>query len=96
MADVINKWKVISKLIDLENAYTYHKEEWDAQTLSRKIDELESEIGDWDALDLVRCKDCEFRKDVLDNGCFLCKRKMIGVVRPDDFCSYGERKDDGA
>ena len=48
-----------------------------------------------DAVPVVRCKECKFSEDVLDNGCFQCNRKMIGMVRPDDFCSFGERKDDG-
>lgn len=39
-----------------------------------------------DAVPVVRCKDCVFW-DKLD--CY-----MIESTRPDDFCSYGERKDD--
>lgn len=42
--------------------------------------------------DLVHCKDCKHRSDVLDSGNYLCNRKMIGMVRPDDYCSFGERK----
>ena len=41
----------------------------------------------------VRCKDCKHRADALDCGNFLCNRKMIGMVRPNDFCSFGERED---
>jgi hypothetical protein len=43
----------------------------------------------------VRCKDCEYRADELDWGNYLCNRKMIGMVRPNDFCSFGERRTDG-
>lgn len=46
-----------------------------------------------DAVPVVRCKECKFR--ALDNGYFLCNRKMVGMVRPDSFCSFGEREDDG-
>ena len=42
----------------------------------------------------VRCKDCEYRADLLDNGNYLCNRKMLGMVRPNDFCSFGERRTD--
>lgn len=59
------------------------------------VEEAIEEVPTIDAVPVVRCKDCKFRKDVLDNGCFLCNRKMIGMVRPDDFCSFGERKEDG-
>ena len=46
-----------------------------------------------DAVEVVRCKDCDHRADVLDCGNYLCNRKMIGMVRPDDFCSFGERRE---
>lgn len=41
----------------------------------------------------VRCEDCKHRTDKLDCGNYLCNRKMIGMVRPSDFCSFGERKE---
>ena len=44
--------------------------------------------------EIVRCEDCKYRADGTDKGNYLCNRKMLGLVRPDDFCSYGERKDD--
>ena len=46
-----------------------------------------------DAVEVVRCKDCKHRADALDCGNYLCNRKMIGMVRPNDFCSFGERED---
>ena len=50
--------------------------------------------GKRDAMaELVRCKDCDHRSDVLDCGNYLCNRKMIGMVRPNDFCSFGERRE---
>lgn len=39
-----------------------------------------------DVVPVVRCKDCKY----WDNGdCY-----RIELTRPDDYCSYGERKDD--
>lgn len=49
-----------------------------------------------DAVEVVRCKDCDHRADKLDCGNYLCNRKMIGMVRPNDFCSFGERRTDNA
>lgn len=46
-----------------------------------------------DAVPVVRCKDCKHRADLLDCGNYLCNKKMLGMVRPIDFCSFGERKD---
>ena len=47
-----------------------------------------------DAAEVVRCKDCKYyeihKPKVLEN----CERNgYIIPMKPDDFCSYGERKD---
>ena len=49
-----------------------------------------------DAVEVVRCKDCKNRDDITGE----CKHpKAVGwdVIIPEDndFCSYGERKDNG-
>ena len=49
-----------------------------------------------DAVEVVRRKDCNHRADKLDCGNYLCNRKMIGMVRSNDFCSFGERRTDNA
>lgn len=45
-----------------------------------------------DVQEAVRCKDCKFR-----DGDGYCEGTQNGLIReytkPDDFCSYGERKD---
>ena len=53
-----------------------------------------ADVSTVDAVEVVRCKGCKHLgfKD-LGNG--VCNRKMCGIVYPDDFCSYGERKDNG-
>lgn len=43
--DLIRKCDVVSKLIHLENEYQFHKPNWDADTLYRKLIEVELEIG---------------------------------------------------
>ena len=55
-----------------------------------------------DAVPIVRCKDCKWFVD--NNGGEWYGCKMFQVVRitpedapkPDDFCSYGERRNGGA
>ncbi len=46
------------------------------------------------AVEVVRCKDCKHLgfKGLCDG---VCNRKMVGFIHPDDFCSYGERRDNG-
>ena len=45
MTELINKWDVVNKLIQLENNYQFYKEQWDADVLYRRICELEIGIG---------------------------------------------------
>ena len=52
-----------------------------------------------DAVEVVRCKDCRrcFKHTTKRNKqiMWLCMRNEMEVcVRPDDFCSYGERRTD--
>ena len=44
-----------------------------------------------DVVEVVRCRDC---KHLMFSDFYgECKRGNLGIVNPDDFCSYGERKD---
>lgn len=44
-----------------------------------------------DAVEVVRCRDC---KHLMFSDFYgECKRGNLGIVKPEDFCSYGERKD---
>ena len=44
-----------------------------------------------DAVEVVRCKDCKY---LMFSDCYgECGKGHMGVVRPYDFCSYGERKE---
>lgn len=45
-----------------------------------------------DAVEVVRCKDCKFFVKAKD--WFACQKWYMDI-RKDDFCSYGERKEDG-
>lgn len=50
-----------------------------------------------DAAEVVRCRDCDFCNYNSSNNTYKC-RSMNGMYRtvgPDEFCSYGERRDDG-
>ena len=43
---------------------------------------------------VVRCKDCIFKQNPKQYGDLQCK--ILDVpMKNDDFCSYGERKDNG-
>ena len=50
---------------------------------------------DNDVVQVIRCKECLYGVDETESEYYLCNRKMLGKVRHDDFCSYGERRTDG-
>jgi hypothetical protein len=68
----------------------------------RVIPKLLRNVMDWlqnqptvDAVEVVRCKDCEKSHPELCHykGCIWCAR-YDRYMNPDDFCSYGERRTD--
>ena len=48
-----------------------------------------------DVVEVVRCRDCKYISEPTGGGHFLCGRKMLGFVRPDDFCSFGAETEGG-
>ena len=53
-----------------------------------------------DAVEVVRCKNCAFYREAEDwdgNKYYACHKRaavLIMQMKPDDFCSYGERRTD--
>lgn len=106
MAEYIEKHKAVNLLTALENEFQQFKPfKGFEHAMYRKLCETEIAIGKLPAADVVpvvRCKDCKWFVD--NNGGEWYGCKMFQVVRitpedapkPDDFCSYGERRDGGA
>ena len=46
-----------------------------------------------DAVEVVRCKDCLYWEEYDGEMFCLCNANLMTDTAPDDFCSYGERKD---
>ena len=65
---------------------------------SEEVEEAIVEAPAVDAVPVVRCKDCKHFYDTHINPAHSCKRGGTQVwdvsFTPDDFCSYGERRDD--
>ena len=101
MAELIDKWEVVSKLITLQNNYTFFKNEWDAERLYREIAKLEISVGKTQGLEVVRCKDCKhwgIRENCDPSVKYFCNADALyawgrPIRNADDFCSYGERED---
>ena len=46
---------------------------------------------DKDEVEIVRCKDCKY---LMFSDCYgECTRNHLGIVRPDNYCSRGKRKE---
>lgn len=64
-----------------------------------KIQRLIADTPTVDAVPVVRCKDCKWFADNNDGdwfGCWLFQTIQIipeDAPKPDDFCSYGERRE---
>ena len=93
MAELIDKWEVVNKLIRLENNYQFYKEKWDADVLYRRICELEIGIGKTPGIELVRCKDCKnwARHTTFNLNYGVCYRFHCKKYE-NGFCEFGERK----
>ena len=55
------------------------------------VDMLES-ASTVDAVPVVRCKDCKWLYDKMDDYCCRSHRGLVRICE-NSFCSYGERKD---
>ena len=47
-----------------------------------------------DLVPVVRCKDCRWKADTIGES--WCDFHEFTILSDDDYCSYGERKDDDA
>ena len=86
MAEYIEKWSVVNRLIDIENEFQQYKPFHGFEhAMYRKICEAEIAIGKTQAADVapvVHCKDCEHLQ--------CCN--FIQFLGDDGYCSYGEYK----
>lgn len=97
MVEYIEKRKVANLLVELEKEFQQFKPfKGFENAMYRKLCEAEIAIGKLPSADVVRCKDCKH----YDMGVCL-KIYSDGNVHsaawqsrnPDDYCSYGERKE---
>ena len=88
--DLINKWDVVNKLIQLENNYNFYKDVWDAQTLYRRICELEIGIGKTPTVDAA---EVVHGKWLYDSGseryfCSACNEYALSATTNEQVADY--------
>ena len=79
---------------------TKHREPYDQYDMGYvdAVDQIENwlEHNMVDAVEVVRCKDCKYWVEEKELGMFCgCWGGMLTSCKQDDFCSCGERKDNG-
>ena len=73
------------------HGYSGNKKELYREALRAVKSYVHSE-GQIDAVPVVRCKDCKWLYDEMDDYCCRSHRGLVRICE-NSFCSYGERKD---
>lgn len=68
--------------------------DFDSQTDKLTICQQINETPTVDAVPVVRCRECRHHYDDIDGPCCTFGPCTDTTMFPDDFCSYGERKED--
>ena len=92
--DLINKWDVVNKLIQIENNYNFYKDVWDAQTLYRRICELEIGIGKTPTVDAVEVVHgrwiptykVDIRMGISEIDGYICSECGRGSIVKENYC----------
>lgn len=72
----------------------------DQKTVNELAADFFQTVFEADVVEVVRCKDCKYLKPFASQygaGQFCecpCSFGGQGIKKPDDYCSYGERRDD--
>lgn len=82
MSDLIDRQAAIKAIDDLPNCYNGYSDTYDKAYIIGVLEELPTA----DAVEVVRCKDCEYWRG---EGKY-CDYDMSGLS--DDYCSWGVRR----
>ena len=92
MDDLISRKDLIERL---ETSHAYHARNSREEVLLHRDIHIIKEQPPVDAVEVVRCKDCKHWHEDDDIGHCDNPDGLDNYSRPDDFCSYGERKEKG-
>lgn len=71
--------------------------EIDAPMIAGAVERCLLKLETQPTVEVVRCKGCYFSKYFEESGTRICRAQkgLCRTVEDDEFCSYGERRDDG-
>ena len=83
----------MSRYIDAEwlKAEFPHNEDWDYPVNTNSY--VVEMIDEAPHIDIVRCKECKYERDGEEFMWCEHPNGLDSIVKPDDYCSYGERKE---
>lgn len=87
MPKLINADNLRKNVLYLPNCYNGFSDSFDKELIVDLIDEQPPV----DAIPVVRCKDCKWRNGL---RCYHKRSGMDDLVGENDYCSWGERKED--
>ena len=98
MARLIDADKIMDELRDYADRKCANGYMDTANGILSAVNYIRNNVTRVDAVEVVRCRDCKrcFKHTTKRNRqkMWICMRNELDVcVRPDDFCSYGERKE---
>lgn len=95
MSEYINKEKILKFPIRIHHCDREHGSEHFVYGIECVMEYIEN-IPPADVVEVVRCKDCKYRFSPNNNDAHYCNYKygLQGLVAEEDYCSYGERRDD--
>ena len=75
------------KASECEKYFYDHLDDYNIISAMNAIEEMPAA----DVMPVVRCKDCKY---LMFSDCYgECSRSYLGIVRPDCYCCYGEKKE---
>ena len=93
----LEKIKEFCRIKPSGDTFTDHFALFAENNAKQILEEVIKELPTADVAEVVRCRNCmhcEIVIDQFDNDWYFCKKtKDNAEVKPDDFCSYGERRD---
>lgn len=87
---LIDKRKLVEHLAEVNSKLLRVRNHDGAEAIQQLLWYL-VDVESVDAVPVVRCKDCDHGINI--NNMIACTKFREVIHKPEDFCSYGERKD---
>lgn len=100
MSDLIDREKAMNSVADAQNILEHMDTVYDGEInrVKRAVERILAELPTIDAVPVIRCKDCKYKDDGIDeDGIPFLKclnGRSYGGTRINDYCSWAERREE--